>query len=219
VTVVLEAPRHIDPSDSRVGLTEALREVMARLADSSASSVAFAEARDLVTRAAEVLSAEPGGRGYEWAEASVADPGVASFLDFSPLVGALNPLAPPMAVRIDDDGVVGEVVFGRPYEGPPGCVHGGFIAAAFDEVLGFAQQLSGNAGMTGRLSVSYRSPTPLGEPVRFRARLDRVEGRKIFVTATLHHGSTLCAEAEGLFVSMSNELFARLIRRRDPSEH
>jgi acyl-coenzyme A thioesterase PaaI-like protein len=140
---------------------------------------------------------------------------VASFLDFSPLVGALNPLAPPMAVRVEDGGVVGEAVFGRPYEGPPGCVHGGFIAAAFDEVLGFAQQLSGNAGMTGRLSVSYRSPTPLGRPVRFRATLDRVEGRKIFVRATLHHESTLCAEAEGLFVSMSGGVFEQLMRRRD----
>jgi acyl-coenzyme A thioesterase PaaI-like protein len=212
---VIEAPRQIDPADSRVGLTAALREVMARLADSSASSDAFATARDLVARAAEVLSAEPGGRGYEWAEAAVADPGVASFLDFSPLVGALNPLAPPMAVRVEDGGVVGEAVFGRPYEGPPGCVHGGFIAAAFDEVLGFAQQLSGNAGMTGRLSVSYRSPTPLGRPVRFRATLDRVEGRKIFVRATLHHESTLCAEAEGLFVSMSGGVFEQLMRRRD----
>jgi acyl-coenzyme A thioesterase PaaI-like protein len=212
---VIEAPREIDPADSRVGLTAALREVMARLADSSASSDAFATARDLVARAAEVLSAEPGGRGYEWAEAAVADPGVASFLDFSPLVGALNPLAPPMAVRVEDGGVVGEAVFGRPYEGPPGCVHGGFIAAAFDEVLGFAQQLSGNAGMTGRLSVSYRSPTPLGRPVRFRATLDRVEGRKIFVRATLHHESTLCAEAEGLFVSMSGGVFEQLMRRRD----
>ena len=32
----------------------------------------------------------------------------------------------------------------RAYEGPPGCVHGGFIAAAFDEVLGAVQSLSGS---------------------------------------------------------------------------
>lgn len=205
----------IDPDDARLGLTAAIREVMVRLADSSASSAAFSEARDLVTRAAELLAAEPGGRGYEWAEAAVAGPGEGSFLDYSPLVGGLNPLAPPLALRVVDGAVEGEVVFGRPYEGPPGCVHGGFIAAAFDEVLGFAQQFSGQGGMTARLAVSYRAPTPLGQPVRFRAMLERVDGRKIHVTATLHHGSTLCAEAEGLFVSMSSELFERLMRERE----
>ena len=101
-----------------------------------------------------------------------------------------------------------------PYEGPPGCVHGGFIAAGFDEMLGFAQSLSGQPGMTGRLLVSYRSPTPLHQPVRYEGRVDRVEGRKIFTVATLHHGDTLCAEAEGLFISMKPEVFQRLMRDR-----
>ena len=31
--------------------------------------------------------------------------------------------------------------FGAAYEGPPGSVHGGIIAAAFDEVLGMTQSL------------------------------------------------------------------------------
>ena len=41
---------------------------------------------------------------------------------------------------VADEHVVGHVVFGDAYEGPPGCVHGGFIAAAFDEVLGFTSR-------------------------------------------------------------------------------
>lgn len=212
---LFEQGSQLDPDDARVALTAAIREVMRKLADSSASSAAFAEARDLVAQAAGVLAAEPGGRGYEWAEAGVAGPGEGSFLDYSPLVGALNPLAPPLELRLVDGAVEGEATFSRQFEGPPGCVHGGFIAAAFDEVLGFAQQLSGHGGMTARLAVSYRSPTPLGRPVRFRATLDRVDGRKIHVRATLHHGRTLCAEAEGLFVSMSTELFERLMRERE----
>ena len=110
--------------------------------------------------------------------------------------------------------VVGDVRYTDPYEGPPGCVHGGFIAAGFDEMLGFAQSLSGQPGMTGRLLVSYRSPTPLHQPVRYEGRVDRVEGRKIFTVATLHHGDTLCAEAEGLFISMKPEVFQRLMRDR-----
>jgi hypothetical protein len=37
-----------------------------------------------------------------------------------------------------------------------------------------------------------------------------VEGRKIFASSTLHHGETLCAESEGIFISTDFEKFARL---------
>ena len=135
-----------------------------------------------------------------------------NFIDFSPFIGVLNPLAPPIAVSFDDDGnVIGTCTYGAAYEGPPGCVHGGFIAAGFDEVLGFAQAYSGTPGMTGSLNISYRSPTPLSRAVRYVGRLDRVEGRKIYCSATLHDGDTLCAEAEGLFISMKPEVFQRLL--------
>lgn len=115
---------------------------------------------------------------------------------------------------MDGADVVGSAVYGDAYEGPPGCVHGGFIAAGFDEVLGFAQSLSGRPGMTARLEISYRSPTPLHRPVRYAARFDRVDGRKISVSASLHHGDTLCAEATGLFISVKPEVFQRLMRER-----
>ena len=45
----------------------------------------------------------------------------------------------------------GVVTFGDAYEGPPGCVHGGFIAASFDEMLGFVAGATGKPGMTARL--------------------------------------------------------------------
>jgi acyl-coenzyme A thioesterase PaaI-like protein len=106
------------------------------------------------------------------------------------------------------------VVFGSAYEGPPGSVHGGFVAAAFDEVLGFANSLSGSPGMTARLIVNYRQPTPLYTELRFDARLDRVEGRKIFTTGEVYAGDRLTAEAEGLFVSVDREKFQRLFATR-----
>ncbi len=61
---------------------------------------------------------------------------------------------------VDAHGVIGHANFGVAYEGPPGYVHGGIIAAAFDEVLGMAQSLTGNPGMTGTLSIRYRRPDP-----------------------------------------------------------
>jgi acyl-coenzyme A thioesterase PaaI-like protein len=115
---------------------------------------------------------------------------------------------------VEDNTVVGTGEFGSAYEGAPGCVHGGFVAAAFDEVLGMTQSLGGPPGMTGRLHVSYRSPTPLHRPLRFVGRVDRVEGRKLHTSATLHHGETLCAESYGLFISVKREMFERLRQAR-----
>ena len=145
-----------------------------------------------------------------------------SFLDRSPIIGSMNPVAPPMTIEIrqltagdhSTARVVGRVSFADVFEGPPGCVHGGVIAAAFDEVLGITQSLTGNPGMTGQLTVRYSSPTPLHAELVFEGRIDRIEGRKIFTVATLMNGETKCAEAEGLFISMRPEVFERLLRIR-----
>ncbi len=144
----------------------------------------------------------------------------ASFLDRSPIIGAINPIAMPMTITtsIDENGrinVLGSVTFGSAYEGPPGCVHGGIIAAYFDEVCGVAQSTTGNPGMTVNLTIDYRAPTPLRKPLEFRAFVASTEKRKIITSASLHHGETLCAEATGIFVSMRPEIFERLTQLRD----
>ena len=143
-----------------------------------------------------------------------------SFLDRSPVIGAINPIAMPMTITTSTDAngrvnVVGRVTFGSAYEGPPGCVHGGFIAAYFDEVCGVAQAITGNPGMTVNLSIDYRTPTPLHKPLEFRAYVVSTEKRKIITAASLYHGETLCAEAIGIFVSMRPEVFQRLTQLRD----
>jgi acyl-coenzyme A thioesterase PaaI-like protein len=99
-------------------------------------------------------------------------------------------------------------------------VHGGFVAAAFDEMLGFAQSLTGNPGMTGTLTVRYRAPTPLKAELGLEAWVERVEGRKIFARGTIRAGALLTAEAEGLFVSIDASRFAEILasaqrRRRE----
>ena len=143
-----------------------------------------------------------------------------SFLDRSPVIGAINPIAMPMTITTSTDAngrvnVVGRVTFGSAYEGPPGCVHGGFIAAYFDEVCGVAQAITGNPGMTVNLSIDYRTPTPLHKPLEFRAYVVSTEKRKIITAASLYHGETLCAEAIGIFVSMRPEVFQRLTQLRN----
>jgi acyl-coenzyme A thioesterase PaaI-like protein len=94
-------------------------------------------------------------------------------------------------------------------------VHGGIVAAAFDELLGMTQSLSGQPGMTGRLTVTYRLPTPLHRDLRFVGTLERVEGRKIFTRGRCFDGGTLTAEAEGLFIHVDFQRIAEMMTERD----
>jgi acyl-coenzyme A thioesterase PaaI-like protein len=149
------------------------------------------------------------------AETALAGGDLTTFFDHSPLIGMANPLAPPITIEFGEEVVIGRVTFGSVYEGPPGCVHGGFVAAAFDEVLGSAQTFSGSPGMTARLIVNYRKPTPLHTPLEIEGRFDRVEGRKVFTTGRIVADGVVTAEAEGLFVSMQAGRFKELAESFD----
>jgi acyl-coenzyme A thioesterase PaaI-like protein len=126
----------------------------------------------------------------------------AALLERSGISGRSNPLAPPLQMHLDDDGICrGTATYGAAYEGPPGCLHGGFVAAAFDDLLGFAQIASGRAGYTGTLTVRMLRPTPLFRPIRYEAGFDRADGRKIWCWGRAWDGDTLLAETEILFIA------------------
>ena len=128
--------------------------------------------------------------------------GVPEHIASNPAIGSRNPVSPPLEpVVLPDAAVRADLSLGVEYQGPPGCVHGGIVALLFDEMLGLANAASGSVGMTADLRITYSSPTPLFAPLRFEARQEKVEGRKIWSVATLHTGERLCAKAEGLFVT------------------
>jgi acyl-coenzyme A thioesterase PaaI-like protein len=211
----------VDPSPRRselIRLSDAVRGVLHRLVQTSAPVDLIAEAADQVEAVVALLSVHHRASLYEgFAESANAGEPFA-FFDHSPMLGRANPLAPPIELRLEDGRIIGRATFGTAYEGPPGCVHGGFVAAAFDEVLGSTQSLSGAPGMTGRLTVHYRSPTPLHTELRFEGTLESVTGRKILTKGLLWAGDVLCAEAEGLFITIDFAKFAELKARRDAQQ-
>lgn len=196
------------PSGQRTAhhkLAAALRKINEALMDMDAKEEdLLAAAASADAFAARLEETRTGHQQWGFAESSTA-PSTRVMLDRSPLIGLGNPLAPPLSFRAEGDRVLGTGSFGLQYEGPPGHVHGGFVAAALDELLGMAQTLSGKPGMTGTLTVRYRRPTPLHRELTFTAWVNRVEGRKIFTEGTIHAGETLCAEAEGIFISTDFE--------------
>jgi acyl-coenzyme A thioesterase PaaI-like protein len=207
------------PSPRRIELHrtgEALRRIVHRLHGSRAGADDLRPIADELEELAARLDALPGGSMYEgFGESPLAGRDPHAFFDHSPMLGRANPLAPPIELWEEDDAMHGRVTFGGAYEGPPGCVHGGYVAAAFDEVLGSTQSLGGRPGMTGRLTVHYRSPTPLRTELRFTGRVVQVSGRKTTTHGTLHAGDRLCAEAEGLFVAID---FRKLVELRAERE-
>ena len=218
----IRTQQHSPTDAKRAEIAQELRVAIDELLATSAPLEELEETRKMINQAVLRLQSRPHSHEYTGpAEGSLAP--MNSFLDRSPIIGSINPLSVPMQMSIDGDGssdsvVVGHATFTSAYEGPPGCVHGGFISAYFDEVLGMAQSLSGNPGMTVNLTIDYRSPTPLLKPVVFRGWVASVDGRKISVIGTLHHGETLCAEAKGLFVSMRPEVFQRLLEIRQAQQ-
>ncbi len=119
-----------------------------------------------------------------------------------PFVGAASPLSPPIVLTLDGEEAVGRGRFGPPYEGPPGAVHGGYVAGVFDVVLGMAARAHIRAAVTGTLTIHYHRPTPLNEDLVFRARVERTEGKHLFMKGQLYaFDDFLTAEAEGMFVA------------------
>ncbi|MFT4088140.1 MAG: PaaI family thioesterase [Gordonia sp. (in: high G+C Gram-positive bacteria)] len=112
-------------------------------------------------------------------------------------------LPPYEVVDGGPDGVTATVVFRRFHLGGNGVAHGGHVAVAFDDLSGMAAALHlRGISRTGYLKVDYRSLTPLDTPLTLRSRVDRRDGRKVFIKGTLHDGDRLCAEADGLFIAL-----------------
>lgn len=128
-----------------------------------------------------------------------------AYLPFSPIMGSLNPASYGIEIRRVGDKVVSEIALAEPAEGATGLVHGGVIAAIYDEVLAAANLMIKAGGPTGTLTVRYRKPTPLYAPLRFEAWVDRLEDRKVHVHGHCLLGEQRLTEAQAVFVRFSPE--------------
>lgn len=126
--------------------------------------------------------------------------------ELNALGGWSNPLSPQLNMWLRDHQAFGTVRCGYAYEGPPGYIHGGFIAAIFDQFLGMAQLAGKNPGMTGTLTVRYHRPTPLNTDLELSAHVHENVGRKTLVNGEMHAEGILTASCECLFVRPKKSL-------------
>jgi len=118
-----------------------------------------------------------------------------------------NPMLPDYVVdHVDGETIGAHVRFGRYYLGGGEAVHGGAIPLVLDELLGTLTNFGARPpSRTAYLTVHFRALTPLDTDLRLTGQIDRVEGRKTFVTGRVMHGDVLCADAEALFVALPPE--------------
>ncbi|KAK2512230.1 Them4 [Columba guinea] len=92
-----------------------------------------------------------------------------------------------------------------PYlEGPPGMTHGGAIATIIDSTMGVCVLRVVGTVMTANLNIDYLAPVPLGTVLLLDGRIERMEGRKVFLSCHVRapDGDTLHARATGLFIQL-----------------
>ncbi|MFY9615291.1 MAG: PaaI family thioesterase [Candidatus Dormiibacterota bacterium] len=186
--------------ESAEELAGAIRELIEHMMAFESAPGATAAAAQTVRSVTNALKTAGGKPRLPLTQAPDGD--VAAFFRFSPVSGPSNPIAPPARLEIQGQQVVGTVTFNSAYEGPPGYVHGAFVAAVFDELLGITNAVLGLPAMTGLLEVRYHRPTPLDKEIRLVGRHVELAGRKSIATGEFYDGDTLLAEGKGTFIAV-----------------
>ena len=130
---------------------------------------------DLRAAEASLLDRVPPASGPRVGDAADGDGRV--YLDHARDIGAVQPVLPGLRHRVDGDRATGSVTFPVPYEGPPGIVHGGFLAVFFDCTVQHHNCEVGVAGKTTSLVLRYRRPVPLLTALSFSLERTVSEGR------------------------------------------
>lgn len=79
------------------------------------------------------------------------------------------------------DEVHATYTFGAKHSGAPGIAHGGAVAALVDDVCGGLLFVVREPAVTRTLNVEYLKPVLVGVPYDLVAKVERREGRKLFV--------------------------------------
>jgi acyl-coenzyme A thioesterase PaaI-like protein len=98
------------------------------------------------------------------------------------------------------------------FEGYPGIVHGGVVAAMLDEVAGRAF-ITGDPPrfmVTAKLTVRYRKPVPVNQPLHLIGYAKEDKGRMAIAAGEIRDmQNNLLAEAEVVLANMPSEVVER----------
>ena len=101
--------------------------------------------------------------------------------------------------------------FGSKTMGPPGHVHGGAMAATLDEAMGAVCWMNGHPVVAATITISFLEMLPIQTETIVEATIDKIDGRKIHLRATLTDptGRNVAA-GTGLFIVLKDEVLRTL---------
>ena len=110
--------------------------------------------------------------------------------------------------RLEGDSLTAEHVVPERFQGAPGAVHGGIVAALLDEACSQVVVPVLSPAVTSRLDLRYLAPVPVGEPLRIAAQLVEADDRRAAAEATIQEESgLLLAHAQAELVLVRREHF------------
>ena len=125
--------------------------------------------------------------------------------------GAANPAGMQLAFDLDLDArrTRGCFVLGPNYAGGAGFAHGGIIAVVLDEAMGKLSSLVDERAVTAEMSVEYKKPVPVDQPIHVEGWQEQEKGRNRFRVAEIRDAAgNLLARGKGRFVTVTPAHFA-----------
>ncbi len=118
------------------------------------------------------------------------------------------------------DGVWTRFLPSARFEGYEGVIHGGIISTLLDEVMAWSLYRDDIWAVTGRMSVRFRTPMMVGEPVLAIGHIGQRRSRLIEMTGELlrETDSRVIADATASFVKVS-EAQSRVWRAQYERDH
>ncbi len=125
--------------------------------------------------------------------------------------GIENPVGLHLKFYETDPGeITAEYIAPEHFQGYPGVLHGGIVAAILDETAGRA--LMGDPStprfmFTGKLEVRYRKNVPVGQPLKIIGKAGKARGKMAEGWAGIYdEDDTLLAEASTLLIDAPQSL-------------
>jgi acyl-coenzyme A thioesterase PaaI-like protein len=103
--------------------------------------------------------------------------------------------------------IIGIIYFGSHVSGAPGYVQGGAIATILDFIMGNSVHKCEGMAMTAYLNLQYKKAISLNSFVQCEGKIERIEGKKIFVNGVIKSldGSIVHTEADGLWIRIPSK--------------
>jgi acyl-coenzyme A thioesterase PaaI-like protein len=127
------------------------------------------------------------------------------------ICGLENPIGLKLHIYQTEPGVI-ETTYIAPdhFQGYPGVLHGGIVAAILDEISGRAHMGDPSEPrfmFTGKIEVKYRKNVPIGRPLKIIGKAGKSKGKMAEGWAGIYDETGfLLAEAKTLLIDVPNEI-------------